>query len=216
MTARWKSVGSTIVGVLLTLGLLGALLFLMLRVTEQDSTIDQLSRNNDALREQVNDLGQNPVAPPAESVTGNSPSTGQPGPSGDAGPRGPQGDPGRPPTAAEIFTAVDVYCAAHNACQGAPGLPGRDGLNGAPSTVPGPQGPAGTASTVPGPQGPQGEPGTAGAPGTPGANGRGVNTIECQADGSWLITYTDGSTSTTSGPCRIPDPTPTPTPEVLP
>jgi len=51
-------------------------------------------------------------------------------------------------------------------------------------------------------KGPQGEPG-ASVTGPPGPAGRGVTDMDCQDDGTWLIYYTDGTTSTARGPCRI-------------
>ncbi len=55
------------------------------------------------------------------------------------------------------------------------------------------------ASTVPGP---------AGADGKDGAQGRGVESVDCQPDATWLITYTDGTTSVTPGPCWAITPVP--------
>ncbi|TAJ46370.1 MAG: collagen-like protein [Herbiconiux sp.] len=110
-------------------------------------------------------------------------SPGLPGAAGARGEKGDQGDMGVP---------------------GQSGLPGPAGTNGADGT----DGSAGT-NGEPGPAGPAGPAGADGAPGAPGANGndgRGLAAVECQPDGTWLITYTDGTTSTTSGPCRVPDP----------
>jgi hypothetical protein len=76
---------------------------------------------------------------------------------------------------------------------------------------PGPTGPAGAegAPGDPGAQGPQGDPGPAGPSGATGpqgpagVDGRGITAVTCQDDGSWLITYTDGTTSAASGPCKV-------------
>jgi hypothetical protein len=42
-----------------------------------------------------------------------------------------------------------------------------------------------------------------GGDGAPGADGRGIKSVTCQANGDWLIVYTDDTTSTTDGPCRV-------------
>lgn len=112
---------------------------------QQGSVIATLSANNDALRIQVLEQGETPVAPPAAEV---------------AGPVGPQG-PG--PTEEQVSIAVRAYCAS-GSCTGPAGPPGPAGQD---STVPGPQGPVGPGSTVPGPQGPEGPAGPSGADGQP-------------------------------------------------
>lgn len=112
-------------------------------------------------------------------------------------------------------TLVD-YCAERNECRGP---------KGDPSTVPGPQGIPGKSayevaveagftgtrdewlaslhgkdgtdgkdSNVPGPKGDKGEP------------GRGIQSVSCNADGSWTFTYTDGTSQTVAGPCRAEQP----------
>jgi len=129
-----------------------------------------------------------------EIVEGTPGSPGAAGATGADGARGEKGDRG------------DIGVPGQTGPPGAAGADGTDGADGSTGS-----------SGEPGPGGPAGADGAPGAPGAPGADGRGLAAIECQADGSWLITYTDGTTSTTSGPCRIPDPIITPTPEgVLP
>ena len=126
--------------------------------------------------------------------------------------------------------------------RGLPGLDGVDGADGAtgPTGAPGRTGPAGADGTdgtdglggeaglpgaggVPGPAGPAGKDGAMGASGATGSTGltgdtgRGITDVQCVGDGDdsyWQITYTDGTTAQSSGPCRIeePDPTSTPTP----
>lgn len=99
------------------------------------------------------------------------------GPPGPAGPQGPQGLAG---------------------ILGADGLNGLNGLDGAP-------GPAGAAGP-PGPAGQDGAPGTNGTDGVPGANGRGIESVLCEGTGEgsyWVVTYDDGTTQTSSGPCRL-------------
>lgn len=111
---------------------------------------------------------------------------------------------------------------------GATGLPGKTGAAGATGDTgsPGTAGPAGQTGLI-GATGEQGEPGTSGAPGKDGSpgkdgasgkDGRGITGVECVGTGDasyWLITYTDGTTAQSSGPCRLttalpPITTPTP------
>ena len=154
---------------------------------------------------------------------------GERGPAGEAGPTGP---PGRPGAAGEDGTDGEPGTAgipgtpgpAGRTVVGPPGEAGTDGSIGSDGTpgapgadgLTGPPGPIGAPGPT-GPPGPAGEPGPTGAPGAPGADGtpgRGVELLECQADGTWLITYTDDTTSTTPGPCRAE--VPELPPEVLP
>lgn len=109
------------------------------------------------------------------------------------GPPGPTGPPGKDSTV--------------------PGPQGKDGADGEDSMVPGPQGAAGADSVIPGPAGsdstvpgPAGKDGVDGAAGMPGANGRGIASVTCEGSGDssyWLVTYDDGTTQTSGGPCRI-------------
>jgi hypothetical protein len=149
----------------------------------KDGVISSQQNDITKLRNQVYELGHKPVVAQPSPV----PSTPESGVKGDKGDTGEQG-PG--PSSGQVADAVQDYCAAHGGCIGAPG---QTGAAGAP----------GEDSTVPGPQGPQGDPGPAGLQGAPGADGRGVTSVTCQDDGSWLITYTDGTTSTTQGPCKV-------------
>lgn len=106
--------------------------------------------------------------------------TGDVGPMGPAGPDGPAGAEG-----ARGIPGVDGK-------DGAPGATGTNGLDGA-------TGPAGT-------NGLDGANGTPGAPGSNGLDGRGITSIECvdtATSSDWVITYTDATTSTTPGPCRL-------------
>ncbi|SEE19141.1 hypothetical protein SAMN04489740_0849 [Arthrobacter alpinus] len=136
---------------------------------------------------------------------------------------GPKGDPGK--------DGIDGENGADSTLPGPSGPAGKDGKD---STVPGAagtdgqsiQGQPGSAGEpgVPGPAGPAGKdgaPGATGATGTTGltgANGRGVADVQCVGDGDesyWQITYTDGTTDHSSGPCKVeskPEPTAEPTP----
>lgn len=157
----------------------------------KDGIISSQQNDITKLRNQVYALGHKPVVAQPSPVPA-TPQTGVKGDKGDTGEQGPA------PSAGQVAGAVQDYCAAHGGCIGAPGQTGtageagnvgQPGANGADGAV-GPTGPAG-------PPGPQGDPGTA------GADGRGVTAVTCQNDGTWLITYTDGTTSTTQGPCKI-------------
>lgn len=126
--------------------------------------------------------------------------TGTRGPAGEDGQDGADGEPGP---------------------AGAPGEDGADGANGlnggpGPEGQPGPVGAPGKDSTVPGPIGPAGSNGNDGPPGTPGANGRGIASVTCEGAGDasyWLVTYDDGTTQTSGGPCRINPAAAAPAPE---
>lgn len=146
-----------------------------------------------------------PAASPAAGPQGVQGPRGLPGPQGPVGPPGRQGDPGIPGPMGLIGPegprGMDGQPGPTGE-RGAPGAAGADGLNGAPGPAgamgpagpvgpPGPAGPAGKDSTVPGPPGPTGAP------------GRGIAAIECGDDANWHITYTDGTTSVTTGPCRV-------------
>lgn len=52
-------------------------------------------------------------------------------------------------------------------------------------------------------QGAPGQDGKDGQNGTNGADGRSITDTDCLDDGNWLITYSDGTTDTARGPCRV-------------
>ena len=96
---------------------------------------------------------------------------------------------------------------------GANGVDGAEGVNGLNGEL-GPAGADGADSTVPGPAGPPGSNGSDGAPGSPGPSGRGITSVTCEGAGEasyWLVTYDDGTTQTSGGPCRL-EPVPIPSP----
>ncbi|MDC0380585.1 DUF1566 domain-containing protein [Flavobacteriaceae bacterium] len=80
--------------------------------------------------------------------------------------------------------------------QGDQGVQGETGATG-PTGPQGPQGLAG-ADGATGPAGPQGIQGPAGAEGVDGADGNGILSTTDNNDGTFTLTYTDGSTFTTS------------------
>jgi hypothetical protein len=75
--------------------------------------------------------------------------------------------------------------------QGPAGAPGQQG----PAGPPGPQGPSGKDGRdgKPGPQGPEGPQGVNGVDGADGQDGRGIESAYIAADGSLVLTLTDGS-----------------------
>lgn len=146
------------------------------------------------------------------------------------GPQGPQGPRG--------FPGIDGV-AGKNGRDGEDGAPstvpgplGPVGPSGRDSTIPGPSGSSGLNgqdSAIPGPAGANGKDGLNGingvdgkdgTNGTNGRDGRGVADVQCVGEGDssyWLITYTDGTTAQSSGPCRVTSvPVPLPTTETLP
>lgn len=118
-----------------------------------------------------------------------------PGPAGPAGPpgsTGPQGPPG--PQGIQGSPGFSITGPpGESGAPGAPGAPGNDGGPG-PQGVPGQAGQNGVAG-APGAAGADGAPGAAGAP------GRGLTAITCADSGDWVITFTDGTQTTTPG-CR--------------
>jgi len=102
-----------------------------------------------------------------------------------------------------------------NGLDGLPGLPGADGLAGT-NGIDGLAGLDGTGGAdgisgidgLPGLNGANGAAGADGSAGLDGAPGRGLTSVVCTDSGDWLVTYSDATTSTTPGPCRI-----IPTPE---
>lgn len=141
--------------------------------------------------------GERPQAASPESVKE---VVGKPGANGAPGPRGDMGLPGQTgPSGATGAQGIP----GNNGKDGVNGTNGANGNDGAPGAT-GPQGDPGPAGP-PGATGPQGAPGATG-PAGPAGPGRGIQSIECVGDGatsSWVITYTDGGTSQTAGPCKV-------------
>lgn len=97
------------------------------------------------------------------------------GPAGKEGPRGDKGDPAPKVTDEELLASAKLALGAYCGLESQPckGEPG--------ATVTGPPGAAGKQGEV----------------------GRGILGTTCQQDGRWLFRYSDGSTETVEGPCRI-------------
>lgn len=134
-----------------------------------------------------------PPGPPGEN--GKNGAAGASGPAGAPGSDGAKGDPGVAGiTGSQGPSGVD-------GAAGENGIPGEDGEQG-PKGDSGEQGPKGDT----GPAGEKGDAGTDGAPGkdgTDGKNGRGIDSISCGDDDNWLITYSDDTSETVEGPCRV-------------
>ena len=144
--------------VALLLGVLLAALvaFIWWQTAQLSQDLRNANAARDQLAQQVQRLGEKPIAGPPGS-------RGEPGKGivGPQGPEGPQGDRG--PTGPVGPSGVPGDDGAPGVGQtGAPGSPGADG-----KTVVGPQGPAGPAGPA-GPQGPEGPQGEQGPPGPEG------------------------------------------------
>jgi hypothetical protein len=171
--------------------------------------LEQTQADNAALAAQVRSLGGQPVA---EGKPGGQ---GPAGPQGSQGPRGLQGIQGPPGIQGKQgpigITGRSPQCLLEpSRCVGPSGPTGAAGERGET----GPQGPQGEPGATgekgdqgptgaDGETGPQGEPGSVGPQGT---QGRGISDTDCVGNGAeshWVITYTDGTTSTAQGPCRL-------------
>lgn len=156
-------------------------------VVVQNERIDALA---DALRAEqsaAEDRGETPVAPAPDDLIADP----EAGPQGEPGPAGPQGRSGR--GVSSVLCIDGTWSVAYTDgtidpdagdCTGERG-PG--GVAGDPGAVgsPGPVGPTG-------PAGPSGEP------------GRGITSIECNAQsGRWTVTYSDGDIDDDAGPCTL-------------
>ena len=146
--------------ILMALVLVGLGWYVTSRVSELGATattnqeaVGVLASDIDALREQVEGLGQKPVAPPPEERVEDIPSS-VAGPQGEQGPRGFPGMPGPPGLPGGVGPQGR---AGETGTQGGSGVGGEQGPQG-DRGEPGPQGEPGPA----GPPGPQGEPGPAG------------------------------------------------------
>ncbi|WP_053170565.1 collagen-like protein [Streptomyces sp. SBT349] len=147
------------------------LAWVVITMTQLADDLEQANAARDALAEQVQDLGAEPVAGPPGS-RGDAGAAGEQGPPGDSGPMGPRGPGGED---------GDDGPAGDPGDPGNPGAAGSDGPSGTPGAAgePGPPGAAGE----PGPAGPAGEQGPAGDTGPAGP-----------APTSWSWTGPDGVT----------------------
>lgn len=185
------------------LALVASLVWTQTSLRSLGNELEQTRADNAALAAQVRSLGGQPVAEPKPGARGDQGPQGIPGPQGPPGiqgPRGPIGVTGQTPAC----LLEPSKCVGPKGATGTNGKPGEDGTQG-PKGDTGATGPKGDQGIpgVAGKDGVDGQPGAPGKDGVDGKDGRGITSVTCQADGSWLITYTDSSTSTTDGPCRV-------------
>ena len=129
-------------------------------------------------------------------LTGSTGPQGPQGIQGDIGPQGPQGDQGPIGLTGATGAEGPQGIQGDTGPQGPQGPIGLTGATGPQGDV-GPQGPIGLTGAT-GPEGPQGAPGNDGADGANGQDGVGVSSTVDNGDGTFTITYTDGSTFTSS------------------
>lgn len=119
----------------------------------------------------------------SEPIPGPAGAKGEKGAKGDKGEKGDKGDKGDPGPQGE---------------KGDPGAAGLAGSPGAPGNV--------GASGLQGAKGEKGDPGPKGDKGDPGAPGRGIESVICEGNGQesyWVVTFSDGTSATSTGPCRL-------------
>lgn len=118
--------------VLATMGIIGmtALNALIATNSTQTQLILTLTADNSALRDQVIELGQRPVAPPAEDRAVEVGLPGPQGPTGSTGPRGFQGEPGRDGKDGLNGKDGATGAAGQNGQNGTDGAPGQQGAPG--------------------------------------------------------------------------------------
>lgn len=168
---RWRGVLSIIIGVAGLIALLFVSLYFLDRLSDADTRLDLTETQLAVANAKIKELGGEPAK--AIDIPGTDakvvPVPGRDGERGPRGPEGPRGEPGRD------------------------GEDGRDGSDGiAQNGQDGQDGDDGTD----GQQGPEGPAGPQGAPGEPGSDGRGISDIDCDDDGRFVISYTDGTTDT--------------------
>lgn len=177
-------------------------------VTAETSAISLAEQVQEACESQGSlDLDGRDLCKQADEVVEGTPVAGPagiPGPQGERGFTGAQGIQGREGPPGEVGPRGPLGPRGEAGEAGADGANGADGEAGATGAT-GPQG-------EPGPQGAAGAPGADGAKGERGTDGRGIAKVECHTTGDWIFTWTDGTASTVTGPCRVMQPSPEPSP----
>ena len=157
---------------------------LIAQLDEAQDRLDEERAKVDALIEQVQAAGEEPVVDATDARPG------------EPGERGPAGEPGRAPTSEEVLVAVNAYCASIGGCRGADGT---NGTNGQPGT------PGAPGETIVGPQGPAGPAGPQGEQGIPGMNGISVTGVSCvlrdDLSTAFRFTFSDVSFVDVPGAC---------------
>lgn len=150
------------------------------------------------------DVGDRDLCQQADDVVEGTPVAGPMGPGGPQGVPGIQGVRGEPGPAGVQGPQGRTGPPGETGPPGADGEPGTDGANGEPG--------ADGADGTDGVDGQDGAPGVNGTNGTNGKDGRGIAKVECHSTGDWIFTFTDGTASTVTGPCRAVQSSPSPTP----
>ncbi len=198
MRARW--LGRDWLYFLGLAALIVSLVWTQATVRSLGHELEQTRADNAALAAQVRSLGGKPVAEPKPGARGDQ---GPPGPQGPQGPPGIQGPPGPIGITGQSPRCLlePTRCVGPKGAVGSQGTQGSQGDTGATGAK-GDQGVPG----VDGKDGADGAPGADGKDGVDGKDGRGIASVACQQDGTWLFTYTDSTTQTVDGPCRVPVP----------
>lgn len=172
---------SLVLGLVLIL-LCAVAVWVVPKVITLSDQVDGLSRALDKQRQQVQQLGASPVAPPASKVKQN-PATPIPNPTA----------AGSGPTDEQVRAAVAAYFSAHPVVDDSPPDPAtvQRYVDAWLAAHPAPSGPAGT----PGATGSPGTNGQDGATGPAGASGRGITSVSCSG-GHLVVTYDDAAGTT--------------------
>lgn len=179
---------------------------------QQHAEIVALQAGLDEANARLEARGAQPVPVPSIKAEADPPVPqiilGEPGPQGERGPAGVRGPQGRTGPPGETGPRGPIGPAGADGARGGAGAPGSEGPMGpegpkGDAGPMGPPGPTGADSVIPGPQGPRGAEGASGTNGKDGRDGRGIRAVDCGPDGDWLFTFTDDTTTTVAGPCRI-------------
>lgn len=200
-------VGLLIVGSIIGNFYLGARLAVSQNERVQVSaTLDQVQEEYNGLYREYTDTtgGEPDAATPSQVNESVADTPGRPGAAGATGPQGPRGMMGERGQTGPVGPVGPAGEAGGVGAPGAAGSSGKDGLSGS-NGKDGNQGEAGAAGAPgpTGPVGPQGLEGPQGVAGTNGVDGRGIAGMTCNTDGSWTISYTDNTSMTVGGPCRV-------------
>lgn len=169
-------------------------------VQDRQARLDSVNDQYRDLYEQAIVEGVRPRTDTPAQIEAADPVPGPPGDRGERGERGLRGPVGPPGIDGNDGEDSTIPGPPGESITGPPGPPGPPG-----ESITGPPGPPGESITgPPGPPGRDGESitGPPGKNGTPGRDGRGIADIECSDTGTWVIYYTDDTTSQAGGPCH--------------
>lgn len=160
---------------------------LLEQIDAERQLVDAERAKVDALYEQLQDLGEDPIVTPSDP---------SPAPTGPSGPTGPQGIAGRTPSMGDVLDAVDAYCVSIGGCVGADGEDGASGTNGGDGA------PGAPGESITGPAGPQGPAGTNGTDGAPGVSVTGVSCVLLDdLSTAFRFTFSDATAVDVPGAC---------------